>query len=143
MLHISSDHAGFKAKEKLKKYLTSKEIIFIDHGPKTLKSKDDYPEYAHLLANIVSLVPTDKGILICGSGFGMAISANKTKNIRAATLHSTKEARLAREHNDLNIACLSSKLQTQKDHQKIIDTFLKTEFTKDTRHKRRIKKIEI
>jgi len=141
MLHIASDHAGFKAKESLKRYLIKQGIDFVDAGPIKEKPKDDYPDYAHKVANLVSLSPTDRGILICGSGFGMAITANKTRGIRAAVLHTTKEARMARQHNDLNVACLAARLQTQKDQQKVIDTFLKTSF-QGGRHTKRIKKIE-
>lgn len=141
MIHIASDHAGFAAKESLKKHLEKKGIAFKDHGPQKIKKTDDYPDYAHLVANMVSLQSDDTGILICGSGFGMSITANKTKGIRAASLHSTKEARLARQHNDLNIACLAARLQTQKEQHKIVDTFLKTKF-EGGRHTKRIKKIE-
>lgn len=141
MIHIAADHAGFKAKEALKKYLDKKGIPFKDHGATKEKVRDDYPDYAHLVANMVSLKSDDKGILICGSGFGMAIAANKIQGIRAASLHNIKEARLARLHNDLNIACLAARLQTQKEQQRIIDVFLKTEF-EGGRHTKRIKKIE-
>ena len=141
MIHLGADHRGFKAKENLKKYFDKQGIKYTDHGASTLDPKDDYPDYAHKVAQAVAKDRKARGIIICGSGFGVAITANKTKNIRATVLYSPAQAYIARQHNDINVACLSTMFQKQKDHTKIIDTFLNTRFA-GGRHLRRLKKIE-
>ena len=136
---IASDHAGFKLKELIKDYLINKNISIIDLGPINDKSVD-YPDYAKKVTNRVKSKKSEVGILVCGTGTGMAISANKTKKIRAAVCYNLKSTRLSRQHNNANILCLGSRLTKKKDIKKIVSVFLKTKF-EGGRHKRRIKKI--
>ena len=121
---ISSDHAGFKLKELIKDYLTNKKIRFEDLGPKD-DSSVDYPEYAHKVAKRVKLKKTHVGILVCGSGTGMNIAANKHKNIRAAQCFNLKSTKLSRLHNDANIITLGSRLITKKKCIEIYKCFFK------------------
>ena len=136
---ISSDHAGFEIKEFIKELLIKSKISTIDLGPLSNKSVD-YPDYAKKVSNRVSKKKSDVGILVCGSGTGMAISANKTKGIRAAVGYNIKSTQLSRQHNNANILCLGARLIKRKEIKKIVSIFLKTKF-EGGRHKRRIKKI--
>ena len=136
---ISSDHAGFNLKEDIKSYLINKRISVFDLGPYENKSVD-YPDYARKLANRIKAKKSDIGILVCGSGTGMAISANKIKAIRAAVCYNVKSTRLSRQHNNANIIALGARLTKKNLSLKLIDTFLKTKF-EGGRHLKRIKKI--
>ena len=136
---ISSDHAGFEIKEFIKELLIKSKISTIDLGPLSNKSVD-YPDYAKKVSNRVSKKKSDVGILVCGSGTGMAISANKTKGIRAAVGYNIKSTQLSRQHNNANILCLGARLTKRKVIKKIVSVFLSTKF-EGGRHKRRIKKI--
>ena len=136
---ISSDHAGYKLKEHIKINLIKKEVPIIDLGPFEIKSVD-YPDYAKKIAKRVASKRSDIGILVCGSGTGMAISANKTKGIRAAVCYNAKSTRLSREHNNANIIALGSRLIKKDEAMKLIKVFLKTKF-EGGRHLRRVKKI--
>ena len=136
---ISSDHAGYKLKEYIKTYFIKKEIPLIDLGPFEVKSVD-YPDYAKKIARRISTKKSDVGILVCGSGTGMAISANKTKGIRAAVCYNSKSTRLSREHNNANIIALGSRLIKKNEAMKLIKIFLNTKF-EGGRHLRRVKKI--
>ena len=136
---ISSDHAGYKLKEYIKTYFIKKEIPLIDLGPFEVKSVD-YPDYAKKIARRISTKKSDVGILVCGSGTGMAISANKTKGIRAAVCYNSKSTRLSREHNNANIMALGSRLIKKNEAMKLIKIFLNTKF-EGGRHLRRVKKI--
>ena len=136
---ISSDHAGFELKEYIKNFLINSKISITDLGP-ILKKSVDYPDYAKKVSIRVSKKKSEIGILVCGSGTGMAISANKTKGIRAAVGYNLKSTQLSRQHNNANILCLGSRLTKKKDIKKIVSVFLKTKF-EGGRHKRRIKKI--
>ena len=136
---ISSDHAGFEIKEFIKEFLIKSNTSIIDLGPFINKSVD-YPEYAKKVSRRVSKRKSDIGILVCGSGTGMAISANKTKGIRAAVGYNIKSTQLSRQHNNANILCLGARLTKKKDMKKIVSIFLKTKF-EGGRHKRRVKKI--
>ena len=136
---ISSDHAGYKLKEQIKNFLIRQNIFIIDLGPFELKSVD-YPDYAKKLARRISSKKSDIGILVCGSGTGMAISANKIRGIRAAVCYNAKSTRLSREHNNANIIALGSRLTKKKDVMKLIKIFINTKF-QGGRHLRRVKKI--
>ena len=138
-IFISSDHAGFKLKETIKNYLTNKKVKFVDLGPKD-DNRVDYPDYAHKVARRVKLSKSNVGILICGSGTGMNIAANKHKNIRAAQCFNLKSTKLSRLHNDANIITLGSRLMTKKNALKFVSVFLDTKFD-GGRHLKRIKKI--
>ena len=136
---IASDHAGFNLKEDIKNHLINKNISIFDIGPYNDHSVD-YPDYAKKLGNRIKLKKSDVGILVCGSGTGMAISANKIKSIRAAVCYNTRSTRLSRQHNNANIIALGSRLTKQKLSLKLVENFLKTKF-KGGRHLRRVKKI--
>ena len=112
-IFISSDHAGFKLKEAIKKYLLSKKLPFQDLGPNN-NTRVDYPDFAHKVAKKVKISKNNVGILVCGSGMGMNIVANKHKNIRAAQCFNLKSTKLSRLHNDANIITLGSRLLTKK-----------------------------
>jgi len=136
---ISSDHAGYETKEFIKDLLIKSKISTVDLGPFLNKSVD-YPDYAKKVSNRVSKRKSEIGILVCGSGTGMAISANKTKGIRAAVGYNIKSTQLSRQHNNANVLCLGARLTKRKDIKKIIKIFLNTKF-EGGRHKRRVKKI--
>ena len=136
---IASDHAGFKLKEIIKQYLSKKKINVIDLGPSKL-TKVDYPDYAHKLSKKINLNKKLTGILVCGSGIGMEMTANRYKNVRAALCYNQKSAKLSRLHNNANIITLGSRLTKKNVALKCINTFLNTKF-EGGRHTRRIKKI--
>ena len=138
-IFISSDHAGFKLKEIIKNYLTNKKIKFMDLGPFD-NSRVDYPDYAHKVARKVKVNKSNVGILVCGSGTGMNIVANKHKNVRAAQCFNLKSTKLSRLHNDANIITLGSRLISKKNAFKFVKIFLNTKF-ESGRHLRRVKKI--
>ena len=136
---IASDHAGFNLKESIKDFLINKNISIIDLGPFNDDSVD-YPYYAKKLSNRVKLKKSDIGILVCGSGTGMAMSANKIKGIRAAVCYNLRSTRLSRQHNNANIITIGSRLTKKNTAFKLISVFLKTKF-EGGRHQRRVNKI--
>ena len=136
---IASDHAGFKLKDFIKDFLINKNISIIDLGPINEDSVD-YPDYAKKVSNRVKSKKSDVGILVCGSGTGMAISANKTKKIRAAVCYNSRSTRLSRQHNNANIIALGSRLTKKNTALKLVSIFLETKF-EGGRHLRRVKKI--
>ena len=138
-IFISSDHAGYKLKEAIKLHLTKKKLSFQDMGPYN-DNRVDYPDFAHKVAKKVKLNKNNVGILVCGSGIGMNIVANKHKNIRAAQCFNLKSTKLSRLHNDANIITLGSRLLTQKNALSCVGVFLNTNF-EGGRHSKRIKKI--
>jgi len=137
-IFISSDHAGFNLKKSIIQKFSQKQKI-IDLGPSSVKSVD-YPDYAHKLSKKVSSNSRNLGILVCGSGTGMAISANKNKKIRAALCYSVKNTKLSRLHNNANIITLGARLINKNKAFNLIKVFLSTKF-EGGRHLRRIKKI--
>ena len=138
-IFISSDHAGFKLKEEIKSHLSKKKLSFQDLGPFN-DDRVDYPDYAHKVARKVMTNKSNVGILVCGSGMGMNIAANRHKNIRAAQCFNLKSTKLSRLHNDANIITLGSRLLTKKLAINCVNTFLNTKF-EGGRHSKRIKKI--
>ena len=136
---IASDHAGYSLKEDIKNYLINKNVSIFDLGPYNNDSVD-YPDYAKKLAKRVKLRKSGVGILVCGSGTGMAISANKIQKIRAAVCYNLKSTRLSRQHNNANIIAIGSRLIKKKLSLKLVEIFLKTKF-EGGRHLRRVKKI--
>ena len=136
---LASDHAGFKLKEEIKKFLIKKRKRVLDLGTKNT-SPVDYPDYAHLLSKKMRYPKNQFGILICGSGTGMSMAANKHKNIRAAMCYDTKSTKLSRQHNNANVMTLGARLIKKNVALKCVNTFLKTDFD-GGRHLRRIKKI--
>jgi ribose 5-phosphate isomerase B len=138
-IFISSDHAGFKLKEEIKSHLLKKKLSFQDLGPYN-DDRVDYPDYAHKVARKVKANKSNVGILVCGSGMGMNIAANRHKSIRAAQCFNLKSTKLSRLHNDANIITLGSRLLTKKLAINCVNTFLNTKF-EGGRHLKRIKKI--
>ena len=138
-IFLSSDHAGYKLKEFIKIHLDKKKIKYTDLGPFN-NEKVDYPEYAHKVAKKVKINNNHAGILVCGSGMGMNITANRHKNIRAAQCFNLKSTKLSRLHNDANIITLGSRLLTKKNALNCVSIFLNTKF-EGGRHTKRIKKI--
>ena len=136
---IASDHAGYDLKECIKDFLINKYVSIFDLGPFEDKSVD-YPDYAKKLAKRVKAKKSDIGILVCGSGAGMAISANKIKGIRAAVCYNLKSTRLSRQHNNANIIALGARLTKKSLSLKLVEIFLKTRF-ESGRHLKRVKKI--
>ena len=138
-ISIYSDHAGFELKESIKKFLIKKKFLILDLGPKDDRSVD-YPDYAKKLAKNIISKKSDIGILVCGSGIGMAMSANRFKKIRAAVCYNVKSTKLSRSHNNANIIAIGSRLTNKNLAFKLVMIFLKTKFD-GGRHKRRTKKI--
>jgi len=138
-IFISSDHAGFSLKDQIYKKLKKRNYRITNLGPFNDKSVD-YPIYAKKLENTVSRNKSSFGILICGSGAGMAMAANKVKNIRATVCYNVKNTKLSRLHNNANIITVGSRLTSKNLAFKLVNIFLKTKF-EGGRHLRRIKKI--
>ena len=138
-ISLASDHAGFTLKETIKKKLIKNKVKVLDFGPYN-KDKVDYPDYAKKVARNISSKKTNMGILVCGSGTGMAMSANKLRKIRAAVCYNSVSTRLSRTHNDANILALGSRLTKNSEAIKLVNIFLSTKF-EGGRHLRRTKKI--
>ena len=138
-LCIASDHAGYDLKEFIKENLIKKGISIIDLGPNTNTSVD-YPDFAKKVSKRVKFKKSDIGILVCGSGTGMAISANKFKGVRAVVGYNATSTRLSRQHNNANILALGSRLTKNSNAIKLVNVFLSTKF-EGGRHLRRVKKI--
>ena len=136
---LGADHAGFELKEKIEKYLIGKGIAVDNRGTNSSESVD-YPDYARLVGEEVISKRADYGILVCGSGIGMSIAANKVPGIRAVNARDETEAHLAREHNDANVLTLGGRFLEQGAAVKIIDRWLSTPFA-GGRHGRRVEKI--
>ena len=138
-IFISSDHAGFNLKEQIKNKF-KKKYIFQDLGTHDSKISVNYPDYAHKLCKKVSNNHKNRGILVCGSGMGMSMAANKHKKIRAAVCYSIKNTKLSRLHNNANIITLGSRLIKKNIAFKCIEVFLNTKF-EGGRHTKRVRKI--
>ena len=136
---LASDHAGFRLKEEIKKFLIKKRKKILDLGTKNTNSVD-YPDYAHLLSKKMKRNKNQLGILVCGSGTGMSMAANKHKNIRAALCYNIKSAKLSRSHNNANVMTIGSRLIKKRVALQCVNAFLKTDFD-GGRHTRRVKKI--
>ena len=138
-IFISSDHAGFNLKEQIKKKF-SKKFKFKDFGTYSSKLSVNYPDFAHKLCKKVSQSNKNMGILVCGSGVGMSMAANRHKKIRAAVCYSVKITKLSRLHNNANIITLGARLTNKNMAFKCVDIFIKTKF-EGGRHKKRVNKI--
>ena len=136
---LASDHAGFKLKEEIKKFLIKKDKKVLDLGTNSMNSVD-YPDYAHLLSKKMKKDKNQFGILVCGSGTGMSMVANKHKYIRAALCYNIRSTKLSRLHNNANVMTIGSRLTKKDIALKCVNTFLKTSFG-GGRHLLRVKKI--
>lgn len=138
---IGSDHRGFAMKQELVAWLTSEGHHLIDCGAESLSPEDDYPDFAIPVARLVAEGTCERGVVVCGSGEGVTIAANKVKGIRAAALYSVDLARAARAHTDCHVAALSADATSVELAKDIVATFLNTPFSNEDRHLRRIAKI--
>ncbi len=134
---IASDHRGFRLKQKLTKYLNKKGYTVIDYGCDD-RNSHDYPEFGFKLGEAIRDKKAERGIAICGSGIGISIACNKVKNVRCAKVNNTKEAKYTRKDNDANIIALNGDMPIFRAKD-IVDVFLKTNFSNEERHKKRIK----
>ncbi len=136
---IGADHAGYELKEKIKRFLEEKAYTVRDYGT-TSTASTDYPDYAHHVAGAVSSGEAEVGILVCGTGIGMSIVANKHAGVRASNVESIDAAIMARAHNNANVLALGARLTTPERALQIVSTFLSTPF-EGGRHERRVEKI--
>lgn len=141
-IYLGADHAGYRSKEQLKTMLTNLGFKWEDLGNDSLKPNDDYPDFAKKVARAVSEQDSARGILICDSGVGMAIVANRFKGVRAAVVYSVKQARHSRTDNDSNVLALGSEYSSRWQLARIIKVWLNTPFSKAKRHHRRVAKID-
>ena len=141
MIAIGSDHGGFELKKKLMEHLSERGLEYKDFGTYSSASCD-YPVYAKAVANAVASGECDRGILICGTGIGVSMTANKVHGIRAALCGDCFSAEATRQHNDANVLCMGARVVGEGLALKIADTFLDTPFSNDERHIRRISMIE-
>jgi ribose 5-phosphate isomerase B len=142
MIYIGADHAGFKLKQQIKNYLDKINQPYEDKGNLKLEKDDDYPDYGYKVAKAVAKNKKAKGILICGTSYGMCIVANKVKGARAVSVKSEQDVKEIRKHNDANIMCLSGWGVSGSKVQKMIDKFLNTKFEAKARRIRRLNKIK-
>ncbi len=138
---IGSDHAAYEKKEEVKKILTNLNIEVNDIGTSSSEHSVDYPDIAQKVAGEISIGTFSRGILLCGSGIGISIAANKFPSVRAALCYSKEAARLSRAHNDANILVLPGRLPLEDELEDILKTWLETDF-EEGRHTRRIEKIK-
>lgn len=141
MIAIACDHGGFALKQEIIAHFKATNVPFKDFGCMTEESVD-YPDYAKLVAEAVLNGDCEKGVLICGTGIGISIAANKIPGIRCALCHDVFSAEATRLHNDTNVIALGGRVIGPSHAIKVVDTFLSTPFSNDERHKRRIAKIE-
>ena len=138
-ISIASDHAGFEQKQALVDYLAAQGHDVIDRGPDT-DDRVDYPDYAELVARDVAGGAAERGVLVCGTGIGMAVAANKVDGIRAVNVVTPQFAELSREHNDANVVTLSGRFVDEETNRRVLDAFLSTDFG-GGRHAGRVEKI--
>lgn len=141
MLAIACDHGGYALKQEIIAYLEANNVEYKDFGCHNTEAVD-YPEYGRLAAKAVASGECDKGIVICGTGIGISISANKVPGIRCALCHDCFSAAATREHNDANMLALGARVIGAGHAIKVVETFLNTPFSNDERHIRRISQIE-
>jgi len=140
-IYIGADHRGYKLKEKIIKYLFENKYTIEDMGAFSYNKTDDYTKYAELVASIVADNPTSKGILLCGSGVGVDIVANKFDGIRASLGKNAKQVKAGREDDNMNILVIASDFTGEQEAINMVKVFLKTEFDKAARHNRRLAEI--
>jgi ribose 5-phosphate isomerase B len=138
---IGSDHRGYSLKEKLKKFFKDTSVDYKDAGTNSNDSVD-YPDYAKLVGDAIVKDGYDFGILICGSGIGVSIAANKVKGLRAVNANNNNMAEMARKHNDANVICFGSDFIDLEKAKRLLEIFINTEFEGGERHIRRIQKLE-
>jgi ribose 5-phosphate isomerase B len=138
---IASDHAGLELKRSLLKRLALEDVTTIDLGAHTYDADDDYPDFAEALGRTIQQKQADRGVLICGSGVGASIAANKLKGVRAGLCHDTYSAHQGVEHDDMNVLVIGSRVIGEALAADIVETFLSARFTNEERHRRRLDKV--
>jgi len=138
---LAADHGGFVLKEELLPWLKGQGVELFDLGAHSYNPGDDYPDFAKVLGQAIASGIAGRGILICGSGVGASVAANKIKGIRAAICHDTYSARQGVEHDDMNILCLGSRVIGLELAKELIEAYLKASFTGEERHCRRLNKV--
>ena len=138
---IGADHAGFSLKAELVTWLLGQGYDVEDLGAHTYDAADDYPDFAQAVAVVVASGRAQKGILVCGSGVGASIAANKVKGVRAAVCHDTYSARQGVEHDDMNVLCLGARIVGEELAKEVVRAFASAEFSGEERHKRRLAKV--
>jgi ribose 5-phosphate isomerase B len=143
-IYFGADHRGFEAKEKLLSYFTdnANDYVVVDKGSLDFDPEDDYNDSASAVAEAVLEDEGSRGVLICGSGVGMAIQANRYQGVRAAVCHSCKEVELARSHNNINILCLAADFTSKYKMKRLIRSFLETDFIRSEKYVRRNLKLD-
>jgi ribose 5-phosphate isomerase B len=136
---LGADHAGYPLKERIKQWLTEQGIQVDDKGTMSIESVD-YPDYARKVGEEVAAKKADRGVIVCGTGIGTSIAANKVPGVRAANVHTVYEAQMSREHNDANVLTLGARTLTDEEAHSILDMWLRTKFA-GGRHQRRVDKI--
>lgn len=140
-VYIASDHAGYEAKMQVRSILENMGVLVIDLGTDNAKNSVDYPDFAALVAN--SIKSNDEfGVLICGSGIGISIAANRFSHIRCALSHNATIARLSREHNDANVLCFGARVVGAEIIKDMVEVFFTTEFS-GGRHQKRVEKLGV
>ena len=138
---IAADHGGFELKKFLLKWLNENNYDVSDLGNLVFDKEDDYPDFADKLAKFIAAGKAERGILICGSGVGACISANKTKGIRASICHDTYSAHQGVEHDDMNIICIGARVIGDELAKELVTSFLNAQFINEVRFKRRLNKL--
>lgn len=138
---IGADHGGFQLKEEIKLHLQKKNFMVEDIGNLIYDAKDDYPDFAIAVANSISTGKGEKGIVVCGSGVGASIAANKIKGVRAAVCHDLYSAAQGVEHDDMNVLCLGGRIIDAEFALKLVDAFVTAKFSGEERHVRRLQKV--
>jgi 2-polyprenyl-6-hydroxyphenyl methylase/3-demethylubiquinone-9 3-methyltransferase len=141
VISIASDHAGYKLKSEIKPYLETLDYTVIDHGCTAKQKCVDYPDYAVKVVEDITNKKANYGILICGTGLGMSVVANRFEGIHAVLCNSGEIARLARDHGNANVLCLGARFTANELAKDIVKQFLETEFSKESRHKKRLDKL--
>ena len=138
---LGADHGGYGLKEELLPWLKKQGFEVLDMGAHSFDPGDDYPDFARAVGQAVVSSIAERGIIICGSGVGASVAANKIKGIRAAVCHDTYSARQGVEHDDMNVLCLGSRVIGIALAEELVSAFLKAEFSEEERHRRRLKKV--
>ncbi len=141
MIYVGADHAGFELKEKILDFLDKKNIPYLDVGPKELQPGDDYPSIAFKVAKETVSHPNARGLVVCGSGVGASIAANKIPGVRASNIENVTTARRARKEDNLNVLTLGARVLSTHRAKRIVKAWLFTDFTYARRHLRRLQKI--
>ena len=139
---IGADHAGYELKQTLLPFLTKNGFVVIDLGTDTADIPSDYPDYAQAVGQAVTAGEAERGILVCGSGVGVSVAANKIPGIYAALCHDTYTAHQGVEHDNMNVICLGARVIGVELARDIVKTFLNAKFTREERHMRRVSKMK-